>query len=68
MNTSSTPPHAACTLAENLGTKIALTKEQIHAAKSRIEVAQQGVEDCTARSTFDGIVITKDTQDEIVQF
>jgi RND family efflux transporter MFP subunit len=53
---------AARTAAESLRSKIALTKEQTRAAEARIAVAQQDVENCTVRSPFDGIVVSKDAQ------
>jgi RND family efflux transporter MFP subunit len=53
---------AARTAADSLRSKIALTKEQTRAAEARIAVAQQDVENCTVRSPFDGIVVSKDAQ------
>ncbi len=53
---------AARTTADSLRSKIALTKEQTRAAEARISVAQQDVENCTVRSPFDGIVVSKDAQ------
>jgi len=53
---------AARTTAESLRSKIALTKEQTRAAEARIDMAQQDVENCTVRSPFDGIVVSKDAQ------
>src|SRR5215467_7300245 len=53
---------AAKTSADSLQSKIALTKEQTRAAASRIAVAQQDVDNCTVRSPFDGIVVSKDAQ------
>jgi RND family efflux transporter MFP subunit len=53
---------AARTTADSLRSKIALTKEQTRAAEARIGVAQQDVENCTVRSPFDGIVVSKDAQ------
>lgn len=52
----------AKTLAESLRSKIALTKEQTRAAAAKIEVAQQDVENCTVRSPYEGIVVSKDAQ------
>ncbi|MBZ5531799.1 MAG: efflux RND transporter periplasmic adaptor subunit [Acidobacteriia bacterium] len=52
----------AQTLADSLRSKIALTKEQTRAAVSRINVAQQDVENCTVRAPFDGKVVSKDAQ------
>jgi RND family efflux transporter MFP subunit len=45
-----------------LRSKIALTKEQTRAAAAKISVAQQDVENCTVRSPYDGIVVSKDAQ------
>src|SRR5215831_5110936 len=53
---------AARTTAESLRSKIALTKEQTRAAAARIDMAQQDVDNCTVRSPFDGIVVSKDAQ------
>jgi RND family efflux transporter MFP subunit len=53
---------AARTTADSLRSKIALTKEQTRAAAAKIEVAQQDVENCTVRSPYDGIVVSKDAQ------
>ncbi|HYL91682.1 MAG TPA: efflux RND transporter periplasmic adaptor subunit [Alphaproteobacteria bacterium] len=53
---------AAQTAADSLHSKIAQTREQIRASDSRIAVAQQDVENCTVRSPFDGIVVSKDAQ------
>jgi RND family efflux transporter MFP subunit len=52
----------ARTAAESLRSKIALTKEQTRAATAKIPVAQQDVENCTVRSPYDGIVVSKDAQ------
>lgn len=53
---------SAKTLADSLRSKIALTNEQTRAATTRIEVAQQDVDNCTVRSPFDGMVVSKDAQ------
>lgn len=53
---------AAQTTADSLRSKISLTKEQTRAADSKIEVAQQDVDNCTVRSPFDGKVVSKDAQ------
>lgn len=53
---------SAQTLADSLRSKIALTREQTRAAESRINVAQQDVENCTVRAPFDGKVVSKDAQ------
>ena len=52
----------ARTAVDSLKSKIALTKEQVRAADSKIAVAQQDVDNCTIRAPFDGIVVTKDAQ------
>jgi RND family efflux transporter MFP subunit len=53
---------AAKTTAESLHSKIALTKEQVRAAESRIGVAKEDADNCIVRAPFDGIVISKDAQ------
>src|ERR1700704_5487931 len=52
----------AKTTAESLHSKIALTKEQVRAADSRIGMAQQDADNCIVRAPFDGIVVSKDAQ------
>ena len=52
----------AITAADSLRAKIALTKEQVAAAETRINVAQQAVDNCTIRAPFPGIVVSKDAQ------
>src|SRR5216684_4129761 len=52
----------ALTTADSLRAKIALTKQQVAAAESRIAVAQQAVDNCTIRAPFPGIVVSKDAQ------
>jgi RND family efflux transporter MFP subunit len=52
----------ARTAADSLRAKIALTREQVQAADARIQVAQQDVDNCTVRSPFGGIVVSKDAQ------
>jgi RND family efflux transporter MFP subunit len=52
----------ARTTVDSLRSKIALTKEQIRAGDAHSSVAQQDVENCTVRSPFDGIVVSKDAQ------
>lgn len=47
---------------DSLRSKIALTKEQIRASDAKISVAQQDVVNCTVRSPYDGIVVSKDAQ------
>ena len=53
---------AAKTTAESLHSKIALTKEQVRAADSRIGVAKEDAGNCIVRAPFDGIVVSKDAQ------
>ncbi|MGB9103458.1 MAG: efflux RND transporter periplasmic adaptor subunit [Terriglobales bacterium] len=52
----------ARTTADSYRARIALAKEQIRAADARIKVAQQDLDNCTVRSPFDGIVVSKDAQ------
>jgi len=52
----------ARTQADSLRAKIALAKQQINAAESRIAVAQQAVDNCTIRAPFSGIIVSKDAQ------
>jgi RND family efflux transporter MFP subunit len=52
----------ARTTADSYRAKIALAKEQIRAAEARIKVAQQDLDNCTVRSPFNGIVVSKDAQ------
>lgn len=47
---------------DSLRSKIALTKEQTRAAEAKIGVAEQDVVNCTVRSPYDGIVVSKDAQ------
>lgn len=47
---------------DSLRSKIALTKEQTRAAAAKIDVAEQDVINCTVRSPYDGIVVSKDAQ------
>jgi len=48
--------------ADSLKAKIDLTKEQVEAARAKIAVAQQDVDNCTVRSPFTGEVVSKDAQ------
>lgn len=48
--------------ADSLRAKIALAKQQVVAADSRINVQQQAVDNCTIRAPFAGIVVSKDAQ------
>ena len=52
----------ARTSRDSLRSKIALTKEQTRAAEARIGMSQQDVINCTVRSPYDGIVVSKDAQ------
>jgi RND family efflux transporter MFP subunit len=52
----------ALTTADSLRAKIALAKEQVTAAQTRIAVAQQAVDNCVIRAPFPGIVVSKDAQ------
>jgi HlyD family secretion protein len=52
----------ARTNADSLLAKIDLAKSQVAAAESRIQVAQQAVNNCTIRAPFAGIVVSKDAQ------
>jgi RND family efflux transporter MFP subunit len=42
--------------------QIALAKERINSAERSVDVARQGVENCTIRAPFDGIIVSKDAQ------
>src|SRR5689334_1562837 len=53
---------AAKTTAESLHSKIALTREQVRAADSRIGVAKEDADNCIVRAPFDRIVVSKDAQ------
>ncbi len=53
---------AARTAADSLRAKITLTEQQTKAADERIRVAQQDLDNCTVRSPFTGIVVSKDAQ------
>lgn len=46
----------------SLNARIALTKAQVLASDAQIREAQQGVENCTIRAPFDGVIVTKDAQ------
>jgi len=52
----------ARTAADSLRAKITLTDEQTQAAEELIRVAQQDLDNCTIRSPFTGIVVSKDAQ------
>ncbi len=53
---------AARTMEESLRARIVATDGQIKAGQARVRVAQQDVENCTVRSPFAGIVVSKDAQ------
>ena len=53
---------AASTNAQSLKAKIALARQQITAAETRIGVAQQGVDNCIIRAPFSGMIVSKDAQ------
>jgi RND family efflux transporter MFP subunit len=53
---------AASTTHASLNSKIALARQQIRAATARISIVQQDVNNCTVRSPFDGIVVSRDAQ------
>jgi RND family efflux transporter MFP subunit len=48
--------------ADSLKAKIALTKQQVEAAVTRINEAQQAVDNCIIRAPYAGIVVSKDAQ------
>lgn len=52
----------ARTAADSLRAKIGLADRQTQAAEERIRVAQQDLDNCTVRSPFAGIVVSKDAQ------
>jgi RND family efflux transporter MFP subunit len=52
----------ARTTADSYRAKITLAKEQVRAADARIKVAQQDLDNCTVRSPYNGIVVSKDAQ------
>jgi RND family efflux transporter MFP subunit len=52
----------AQTAADSLAAKIDLAKTQAKASETRIQEAQQAVDNCTIRAPFDGIVVSKDAQ------
>jgi len=47
---------------DSLKAKIALAKEQVDASATRIEQAQQNVDNCTIRAPFSGVIVSKDAQ------
>ncbi len=52
----------ARTNVDSLRARIALVKEQVHAAEARIRVVQQDVENSIVRAPFAGMVVSKDAQ------
>jgi RND family efflux transporter MFP subunit len=52
----------ATTAVDSLKAKITFAKQQVIGAESRINVAQQAVDNCTIRAPFGGIVVSKDAQ------
>jgi len=52
----------ATTAVDSLKAKIVLARQQVAASEARIGVAQQAVDNCTIRSPFAGIVVSKDAQ------
>jgi len=52
----------ARTNVDSLKAKIALTKEQVDASATRIQQAQQGVDNCVIKAPFSGIIVSKDAQ------
>jgi RND family efflux transporter MFP subunit len=52
----------ARTTADSLRAKIALAQSQVTSSEARIQQAQQAVDNCTIRSPYTGIVVSKDAQ------
>jgi RND family efflux transporter MFP subunit len=52
----------AGTNVDSLKAKIALAKDQVEASATRIEQAQQNVDNCVIRAPFSGIIVSKDAQ------
>jgi RND family efflux transporter MFP subunit len=52
----------ARTSADSLEAKIALAKSQVISSETRIQEAQQAVDNCTIRAPYAGIVVSKDAQ------
>ncbi len=52
----------ARTTADSYRARIKSTDEQVRAAEARIKMAQQDLDNCTVRSPFAGIVVSKDAQ------
>ena len=52
----------ARTAADSYRARIVGAREQIRAADARIKVAQQDLDNCTVRSPYNGVVVSKDAQ------
>lgn len=52
----------ARTNVDSLKAKIALAKDQVDASATRIEQAQQNVDNCVIRAPFSGVIVSKDAQ------
>jgi RND family efflux transporter MFP subunit len=52
----------ARTNADSLQAKIALAQSQVTSSETRIQEAQQAVDNCTIRAPYTGIVVSKDAQ------
>jgi HlyD family secretion protein len=52
----------ATTNADSLQAKIALAQSQVISSETRIQEAQQAVDNCTIRAPYAGIVVSKDAQ------
>ena len=52
----------AHTNVDSLKAKIALAKDQVEASATRIEQAQQNVDNCVIRAPFSGVIVSKDAQ------
>ena len=52
----------AQTAVDSLKARLALARKQVDAADAQIRVAQQDLDNCTVRSPFDGLVVSKDAQ------
>jgi len=52
----------ARTVSDSLEAKIALAQSQVISSEARIQQAQQAVDNCTIRSPYAGIVVSKDAQ------
>ena len=52
----------ARTNADSLSAKIALAQSQVVSSETRIQEAQQAVDNCTIRAPYAGIVVSKDAQ------